>query len=71
MLLYIDLYLGVPSVFERGVKSMTPSGLWQTQVFVLPEAGGHFVPEGSAEVSETATSRQSTALDATVLRIVV
>ena len=50
---------------------MTPSGPWQTQVSVLPKTGGHIVPVGSAEVSETAISRQSTALDATVLRIVV
>ena len=48
-------YLAVPSLFEKGVMSITPLSLLQTQVSVLPGAGGHFVPVLSATDGTTGT----------------
>lgn len=44
---YIQKYLGVPSLLEREVKSIIPLSDLQTQVSLLPGAGGHLLPVGS------------------------
>lgn len=49
------LHLAVSSSLERDVISTTPSFVWQTHVSVLPGAGAHFVPVGSAEDGRTST----------------
>ena len=43
-------------MLARGVKSMTPVSVWQTQVSAsLPLTGGHLVPVGTATQSSTCT----------------
>ena len=42
-------HLAVSLALESGVISMSPSCVRQTHVSVLPGAGAHFVPDGSAE----------------------
>ena len=50
-------YLGVPSVLERGVKSMMPVSAWQTQVSFLSGTCGHLSPLGSAPTSSVFSRR--------------
>ena len=45
-------YLGVPSVLDRGVRSMIPPSAWHTQVSSRPEAGEHLVPVGPSAVTD-------------------
>ena len=45
-------YLGVPSVLDRGVRSMIPPSAWHTQVSSRPEAGEHLVPGGPSPVTD-------------------
>ena len=44
-------YLGVPSLFEIGVRSIIPLPVLQTQVASLPGTDGHLVPDGGTGLS--------------------
>ena len=44
---YFNDYLGVPSLLENSVRSMTPPSVLQTHVSSRPGAGAHCVPDGS------------------------
>ena len=52
----VSYYLAVPSFLERGVTSIIPLSVLQTQVSLLPGAKGHLVPVGWATEGTTSTN---------------
>ena len=54
-------YLGVSSLLEKGVRSMTPPSVLQTHVSSLPGAASHRVPDGSPAASRVTSSNTSSA----------